>query len=86
MKLLIIDKELYVTQKGVTTSLRVFLREKRLEKKMTVAAVETTSGLQHPSYLLYERGKNRSILTGLMALEGLGYDLYVWGGQELRGE
>lgn len=60
--------------------LHKFCEAARIKQGITPGKLQTMMGVNHPTYYNFESGKNKKTNTGLVALEALGYQIFILGG------
>lgn len=78
---IIIDVEYgcMVRGKSFELPLRDFVRTKRIERGLTISGLTALAGLNHPAYSMWENGQTKSPINGLIAMQALGYDIFILG-------
>lgn len=72
-----------VQSKSGEVALSEFCQQQRTAKAWSCAHVASESGLSISSYLKFESGTIKSLNTGLLVLQALGYDIFLLGGKQL---
>lgn len=77
MKIIISDEGCKIVSRNQEMDLRLFLRLLQKERGLTASNIERLAAIDHPSYYDYVRGKTERYQWGLIALQSLGYEIYL---------